>query len=91
MLATTCSRCGLPLFRKGEEVYCSRCGRVEIRKEGEEKEEKEEAKEETTAIGGNTLEYKEKELLERLKSEKDLRSINEILDALHKIKSLKSD
>ncbi len=84
MLSEACPNCGLPLFRRGDSIFCSQCGEIEEQTEEEEKKDK--TKEEIDI--DDFLNKKRQELLERLLQEKDIRIVNEILDALLKIAKL---
>jgi UPF0148 protein len=90
MLAYHCPNCGAPLFEKEGKVLCPTCGEVKVIREGEEEEGKEEvapqAKAEVEPQEGNEiLMEKRKGLLLRLKDEKDLRVILDILEAIKRI------
>lgn len=77
MLSEACPKCSLPLFRRGDRIFCSQCGEVE-------REEEEQIEERVD----DPLIKKREELLERLLQERDIRVVNEILDALLKINKL---
>ncbi len=86
MLAYHCPNCSLPIFRKDNKAFCPECGEVVIVKEGEE--EKKKTVESDDSGYSKVIISKREELLERLKTEKDIRIINEILDAIRKINEL---
>jgi UPF0148 protein len=94
MLAYHCPRCSAPLFEKEGRVLCPNCGEVRVVREGEEAEEESipQAEAEVEPQEGNEiLLEKRKELLLRLKDEKDLRAILDILEAVRRIDEILRD
>ncbi len=86
MLAYHCPNCSFPIFRQNNKTFCPECGEVVIVKEGEEKKKK--TVESNDSGYSEVIISKRGELMERLKTEKDIRIINEILDAIRKINEL---
>lgn len=87
MLAESCPSCGLPLFRREDETFCTSCGKVQREVASEEREETK-AETDSEKEKHPVLEKKREELLKRLEEESDMRVVNEILAALKKINEL---
>ncbi|WP_456475164.1 Sjogren's syndrome/scleroderma autoantigen 1 family protein [Candidatus Pyrohabitans sp.] len=95
MLAYHCPSCSAPLFEKEGKVLCPKCGEVKVVREGED-----EVEEKTPAPAraeakpqkeDEILQKKREELLLRLKDERDLRVILDILEAVRRIDGILRD
>ncbi len=86
MLAYHCPRCSAPLFEKEGKVLCPNCGEVKVVREGEEEQAAPQAEAEPAhRKGDEILAEKREELLQRLKDERDLRAILDLLEAVRRI------
>ncbi len=87
MLAYHCPRCSAPLFEKEGKVLCPNCGEVKVVREGEEEQAAPQAEAEPVRPrrGEEILAEKREELLQRLKDERDLRAILDLLEAVRRI------
>ncbi len=90
MLEIHCPTCKIPLFEKEGNIFCPNCNYI-FNKETQQEESKSKTEESRTILLEplDVLTLKEKELLERLKKEKNLKRIVTILKALKLIKELK--
>ncbi len=87
MLKYHCPRCSLPLFEKEGQVICVKCGEVRVEKEYVKSEDIE--LESGSRLG--MLEKKKEELLKRLESESDPKTITSILEALQSVEKTLKD